>query len=89
MTQLTVIELARDALTVSLLVAGPFLGFSMLIGVLVAIFQAVTSIQELTLTFVPKTLGVALAAVLFGPWVLDTLTVYTATLLASLPQFAR
>ncbi len=89
MTQGMIIQLARDALTVALMVGGPIIGFSLVIGVLVSIFQAVTQIQEMTLSFVPKILGVSVAVLVFGPWMLDTMAVYTAGLLSSLPNLAR
>lgn len=89
MNQDMALQMARDALTVGMMVCGPVLAASMIIGVVVSIFQAVTQIQEMTLTFVPKTLGVAVVVLLLGPWMLNTLTVYTAGLLASLPNFAK
>lgn len=89
MNQDMVLQLARDALVVGMMVSGPVLAASMIIGIAVSVFQAVTQIQEMTLTFVPKTLAVAVVVVLFGPWMLNTITVYTAGLLTSLPNYAK
>lgn len=89
MSQTVVLQIARDALTVAMMISGPILVTSLLIGMVVSIFQAVTQIQEMTLTFVPKTLAVAAVGVLFGPWMLNTLVVYTAGLLTSLPNYVK
>jgi flagellar biosynthetic protein FliQ len=72
-----VIALGQQALTVALSVSLPVLLFGLIAGVLVSIFQAVTQIQEMTLTFVPKMLAVALALLLFGSWMLNQLVGFT------------
>ncbi|HUV31664.1 MAG TPA: flagellar biosynthesis protein FliQ [Acidobacteriota bacterium] len=74
MTPQMVVSIGREALTVVVLVAGPMLAFGLLVGLIVSIFQAVTQINEMTLTFVPKILAVALALLLFLPWMINTLT---------------
>lgn len=89
MTQSLIIQLARDALTVGLMISAPLLGLTMIIGVTVSIFQAVTSIQEMTLSFVPKVLGICLAVLVFGPWMASTIVLYTTSLMSSLPSMAR
>ncbi len=89
MTQSMIIQLARDALTVSMMVGAPIMAVSLVIGILVSVFQAVTQIQEMTLSFVPKVLGVSVAVLVFGPWMLSTLVAYTANLLISLPTMAK
>lgn len=68
MTELTIIQLAREALATVLLVAGPILALSLIVGLIVSIFQATTQIQEQTLAFVPKILTVLGATVVLGPW---------------------
>lgn len=73
MTDHDVIEAGRHCVLVTLQLALPVLMFGLIAGVLVSIFQAVTSIQEFTLTFVPKLLAVILALVIFGPWMLATM----------------
>lgn len=74
MTPQMVVAIGREALTVTLLVAAPMLGFGLIIGLIISIFQAVTQINEMTLTFVPKILAVALALLIFLPWMINLLT---------------
>ncbi len=73
MNQALALDTARMAMQTALLVSLPILGTSLLIGLLVSLFQAVTQIQEATLTFVPKLLGVGLATLFLGNWMLGTL----------------
>ncbi len=87
MTQETVIYLAREALSVVLLVSAPMLGLGMLVGVIVSILQATTQIQEQTLTFVPKIIAVMIAIIIFGPWMLTVVTQFTRNLFSELPQY--
>jgi len=82
----TVVSLATQAMTLALKVAGPMLLAGLIIGLLVSIFQAVTSIQEQSLSFIPKIVGVALLIVLLGPWMLDQLVSYAQNLYTSIPQ---
>lgn len=77
MTEGTVIHLGREALTTILLVAGPMLGFGLVVGVLVSILQAATQIQEQTLSFIPKIIAVLVAGLAFGPWMLRVLIDFT------------
>ena len=72
-----------------LLIAGPILLVAVLVGLLISIFQATTSIQDQTLTFVPKILAVLTVFALFGGWMLNTLSNYTIQLLEMMPQMAR
>lgn len=72
-----------------LLIAGPILLVAVLVGLLISIFQATTSIQDQTLTFVPKILAVLLVFALLGGWMLNTLSGYTIQLLEMMPQMAR
>jgi flagellar biosynthetic protein FliQ len=73
MTQKDIIDVGRHTILVALQLSLPVLLFGLIAGVLVSIFQAVTQIQEFTLTFVPKLLAVILALALFGSWMLSTL----------------
>jgi flagellar biosynthetic protein FliQ len=73
MTQRDVLDAGRHTLTVALQLSLPVLLFALVAGVLVSIFQAVTQIQEFTLTFVPKLLAVMLALGLFGSWMISTM----------------
>ena len=86
MNQDTVVNLATQAMTLALKVAGPMLLAGLVIGLLVSIFQAVTQIQEQSLTFIPKVVGVAALIVLLGPWMLDQLVTYAQNLYTSIPQ---
>ena len=86
MTQDTVITLATQAMKLALEIAGPILLVGLFVGLIVSLFQAVTQIQEQTLTFIPKIVAMALLIVVLGPWMLDQLVAYTAALFASIPQ---
>jgi len=82
------IQIAREAMLVTLLLSAPMLGFGLIIGLLVSIFQAVTQINEMTLTFIPKILAVAAALAIFLPWIVNTLVDFTVNLLNQLPNYA-
>ena len=86
MNQDTVVNLATQAMTLALKVAGPMLLAGLVIGLVVSIFQAVTQIQEQSLSFIPKIVGVAALIVLLGPWMLDQLISYAQNLYGSIPQ---
>lgn len=87
MTQNQVLYMAKEAVGVVLLVGGPILGVSLLVGLLVSIFQSMTQIQEQTLSFIPKVLSVAVVILLLGPWMLSVLTAYTSNILTQLTTF--
>ncbi len=80
MTQSQIIEIGTRAMWVTLELALPVLGVALVVGLLVSIFQAVTQLQEPTLTFIPKVLAVVLVIVLAGPWMLNTLIGFTTQL---------
>lgn len=86
MTQDTVVNLATQAMELALKIAGPVLILGLIIGLLVSIFQAVTSIQEQSLSFIPKVVGVAVLIVVLGPWMLDQLVAYAQNLYMSIPS---
>ena len=73
-TQEAVIDIARDAIYTMIITAAPLLLVSLFIGLIVSIFQTVTSIQEQTLTFVPKILAVFITMMICGSWMLDNMT---------------
>lgn len=89
MTEELLLEVGNQALWVVLKVALPILGAALLVGILVSIFQAVTQIHELTLTFVPKILVVMLVVVLLGPWMLRTFLDFMNQLYWALPTLVR
>jgi len=86
MNDTTTIEIAVRMMTVSGELAAPLLLTALAIGLGISLIQSVTSIQEVTLTFVPKMAGVALAIVLSGHWMLNTLVSFTNQLFQMIPQ---
>jgi flagellar biosynthetic protein FliQ len=82
----TVVSLATQAMSLALKISIPLLGVGLVVGVLISIIQAVTSIQEQTLSFIPKVLAMALVLVVGGPWMLNQLLSYTAELWQSIPN---
>ncbi len=87
MTQEFVIGIAQKAILVTLKLSAPILGFALITGVLVSLFQAMTQIQELTLALIPKILAVILALVLFGPWMLRVMVEFTSELFTGLAHY--
>lgn len=85
MTPQMIVSIGREALTVTLMVAAPMLLFGLVIGLIISIFQAVTQINEMTLTFVPKILAVSLALLIFLPWMINMLTDFTRHMFALIP----
>ena len=86
MNQDTVVNLASQAMSLSLKVAGPLLLAALIIGLVVSIFQAVTQIQEQSLSLIPKIIGVAGVIIVLGPWMLGQLVSYTSALFTSIPS---
>lgn len=87
MTPDFVIDMLTKALQLSLLIASPMLLFGLVIGLIISIFQSVTQIQEMTLTYIPKIIGVILAVMLFAPWMMDKMMSYTIMLFNNLPSY--
>jgi flagellar biosynthesis protein FliQ len=85
MNQDTVVNLASQAMGLALKVAGPILLAALVVGVIVSVFQAVTQIQEQSLSLVPKIVAVAVVIVVLGPWMLGQLVSYTAQLYSAIP----
>ncbi|MHB9093048.1 MAG: flagellar biosynthesis protein FliQ [Eubacteriales bacterium] len=85
----TVIYLGREALFTVLLVSAPILGSSLLIGILISLFQATTHLQEQTLTFVPKIVGVLAVIVLFGSWMMNVMLSYMSNLYINMNSFVK
>jgi flagellar biosynthesis protein FliQ len=82
----TVVSLATQAMSLALKISIPLLGVGLVVGVLISIIQAVTSIQEQTLSFIPKVLAMAVVLVVGGPWMLNQLLSYTSELWTSIPN---
>ena len=85
MSEATVINLASQAIDLAITVGGPMLLASLAIGLLVSVFQAVTQIQEQSLTLIPKIAGIVLILVLLGPWMIDKFVAYTTNLFTAIP----
>ncbi len=77
MTEEVIIEVLKDAFFTAFLVLLPILGVSLLVGIFISIFQAATSIQEMTLTFVPKLVATVIVIIFLLPWIVDKLTAIT------------
>ena len=86
MTRDTVVSLTVDAMELALKVGLPLLLAGLIVGLVVSVFQAVTQIQEQTLTFIPKILATAAVIIVAGPWMLDQLVAYTADLYNAIPE---
>lgn len=84
-----VLELGSQALQLILLLSAPILIAGLIVGLLISILQAVTSIQEATLAFVPKIVVVFVALILFLPWMMKTMLAFTTSLLVNLPLYGR
>jgi flagellar biosynthetic protein FliQ len=84
-----VIGLGEQALWVALQVGGPILGISLVVGVVVSILQAVTQVNEQTLTFVPKLVAVAVGMLLLGPWMMETMLGFSAGLFAGMGTYGH
>jgi flagellar biosynthetic protein FliQ len=89
MTPETVVNIGQQALQIMLLIAAPMLLAALLTGLLVSIFQAATSINEQTLTFIPKLVVMFIVMILAGPWMIETMTDYMTRLYSSIPELIR
>ena len=79
----------REGLQLAVLVTAPLLGVALAVGLLVSLFQAVTSIQEMTLSYVPKILAVVVVLLLLAPWMLELLTDFATHAFTSIPEVSR
>ena len=86
MDQDVVVNLSTAALTLAFKVALPVLGVGLIVGLVVSVFQAVTQIQEQTLTFIPKIIAMGVTLVVAGPWMLNQVVAYTQQLYSSIPS---
>ncbi|MCM2284538.1 MAG: flagellar biosynthesis protein FliQ [Desulfobacula sp.] len=89
MTPEFVVELATEAITLTILLSMPMLGLGLAVGLMVSVFQAVTQIQEMTLTFVPKILAVFIGLLFAAPWMLEKITSFTIHLIENIPAYIR
>ncbi len=86
MTAEFVMGLGREAISLVLLMAAPMLGFGLVVGLIISIFQAVTQVHEMTLTFIPKIVAVAVAMIVFLPWMISIITEFTTRLFELIPS---
>lgn len=84
-----IMAIGRDGLETMLLLAAPLLVVALGVGLLIGIFQAATQINEMTLSFIPKLLGMAVALMVAGPWMLKLIVDYTQSLIINIPNLIR
>jgi flagellar biosynthesis protein FliQ len=89
MSENMIISVLKDAIQTGLLVAGPILIVSIVIGLIISIFQATTQIQEQTLTFVPKLIAAAVVGLIAGPWMLHTVVNFTQRIFALIANIVQ
>jgi len=89
MSQDMILKLAKDTLQITLMVSGPMLVVSLVVGVLVSIAQIVTSIQDMTLSYVPRIVAVFLTFLFVFPWIMNTLLAFTTQLYGHFERFVR
>jgi flagellar biosynthesis protein FliQ len=89
MNELAALEIGRNAVTMSLMLAAPMLVVAMVVGLVIGVVQALTQINEITLSFVPKILAVFGVLAIAGPWLMSTMLGYTVDLFSSLPAMVR
>jgi len=79
----------KEALRTGFFVLGPMLGMALLAGIVVSLFQAVTSMQEMTLSFIPKLIAIAVVFFLMMPWMIEMMTDFTAQIFAAIPSVSK
>lgn len=84
-----VVELVNEAIKITIMLSAPMLLGALVVGILISLFQAVTQINEQTLSFVPKILVIIVAMVILSPWMMETITSYTHELYTSIPAVVR
>lgn len=86
MTPETVMNIGRQAVEITILISAPVLLVALVVGLLISVFQAATSLNEATLSFVPKLIAMFLALIFAGPWMLEMMTDYIRRLFSSIPS---
>jgi flagellar biosynthetic protein FliQ len=86
MDQGTVIDLTMRTLELALKLGAPLLLSGLVVGLIVSVFQAVTQIQEMTLSFIPKIIAMVVVIIVLGPWMLGQMETFTTELYGSIPQ---
>ena len=89
MSQQFIIHLGREVFLTAVMVASPMLIAGLIVGVTISVIQTATSIQEQTLTFIPKIIAVVVSLILFLPWMMQTLLDFSIELLNNIPNYIR
>ena len=89
MTTDLIMGIAAETMKVTLLVSAPILLVGLIVGIVISVFQAVTQVHEMTLTFVPKIIAVMLALLVAAPWMLDMLVNFTHNLFTNIPNYIK
>jgi flagellar biosynthetic protein FliQ len=89
MTEELIMKLGQDTLRTTAMLSAPLLGAALITGLIVSILQAITQINEATLTFIPKMIIIGIVLLLAGPWMLDTLSQFTIGLYENMAMFVR
>jgi flagellar biosynthetic protein FliQ len=89
MTEAYVLTLGQNAIVLALLLAGPTLLISLVVGSVISLVQAATQINEVTMTFIPKVIAIVLVLLLLGSWMLQQILVFTANIFNSLPTLVK
>ncbi len=89
MTPEFIVEFAAQAIKLTIMLAMPMLGLGLIAGLTISVFQAVTQIQEMTLTFVPKIIAVFLGLLFAAPWMLEKITSFTIHIFENIPMYIR
>jgi flagellar biosynthetic protein FliQ len=84
-----ILSIADQSVMAILMIGGPILLLSLVVGLIISIIQAATQIQEQTLAFIPKIVAVLFGLILFGPWMLAKMLTFTENIFANLPNFIR
>jgi len=84
-----VVDIAKDAIEITLYLSLPLLGIGLIVGLLVSVFQAVTQIQEATLTFVPKIVATLISLIFLLPWMMNKMMGYTEQIIVNIPRYIR
>lgn len=89
MTPEFVVDFSKQAILLTIYLAMPMLGLGLIVGLIVSVFQAVTQVQEMTLTFVPKIIAVFLGLLFASPWMLERITTFTMNIIKNIPLYVR
>jgi len=89
MTEELIMKLGQDALRTTAVISAPLLGAALVTGLIVSVFQAITQINEATLSFIPKMVIIGIVLMFAGPWMIDILTQYTVGLFENLATHVR